>query len=78
MSKNNLYVEPLELNQNLMSKQIPNIGICPYLISNLARFIPSETEDGSPGPFEKNIPSGSLDNTSLKEELGGKTKISHP
>ena len=36
------------------------------------------TEEGSPGPFEKNIPSGLLDRTSFKEELEGKTKISQP
>ena len=57
---------------------MPNIGISPYSIRDFARFIPSETEEGSPGPFEKNIPSGLLDRTSFREDREGKTKTSQP
>ena len=47
-------------------------------MSDFAKSIPSETEEGSPGPFEKKIPSGLLDRTSLREDLEGKTKTSQP
>ena len=47
-------------------------------MSDLAKSIPSVTEEGSPGPFEKNIPSGLLDRTSFKDDREGKTKISQP
>ena len=47
-------------------------------MSDLANSIPSVTEEGSPGPFEKNIPSGFLDKTSFKEDPEGKTIISQP
>jgi hypothetical protein len=40
--------------------------------------MPSVTEEGSPGPFEKNIPSGLLDRTSFRVEDEGKTMISQP
>ena len=40
--------------------------------------LPSVTEEGSPGPLEKNIPSGLLSRTSFNEDREGKTKISHP
>ena len=40
--------------------------------------MPSVTEEGSPGPFEKNIPSGLLERTSFKVDCEGKTKISQP
>ena len=40
--------------------------------------IPSETEEGSPGPLEKNIPSGLLDITSSREDRDGRTKTSQP
>ena len=36
---------------------------------DFAKSIPSETEEGSPGPFEKNIPSGLLERTSFKEAV---------
>ena len=49
-----------------------------YSISDLAKSIPSVTEEGSPGPFEKNIPSGLLDKTSFRVDREGKTKISQP
>ena len=45
---------------------------------DFAKSIPSETEEGSPGPFEKNIPSGLLDRTSSREDREGKTKTSQP
>ena len=41
-------------------------------MSDFAKSIPSETEDGSPGPFEKKIPSGLLDRTSFREDREGK------
>ena len=44
-------------------------------MSDLAKSIPSLTVEGSPGPFEKNIPSGLLDRTSFKVACEGKTKI---
>ena len=47
-------------------------------MSDFAKSIPSETEEGSPGPFEKNIPSGLLDRTSFREDREGKTKTSQP
>jgi len=47
-------------------------------MSDFANSIPSETEEGSPGPFEKNIPSGLLDKTSFREDREGKTKTSQP
>jgi hypothetical protein len=47
-------------------------------MSAFAKFIPSVTEEGSPGPFEKNIPSGLLERTSFREEREGKTKTSQP
>ena len=47
-------------------------------MSDFAKSIPSITEEGSPGPLEKNIPSGLLARTSLKEDWEGKTKISQP
>ena len=40
--------------------------------------MPSETEEGSPGPFEKKTPSGLLDRTSSREDWEGKTKTSQP
>ena len=42
-------------------------------MSDFAKSIPSETEEGSPGPFEKNIPSGLLERTSFREEHEGNT-----
>ena len=45
-------------------------------MSDFAKFIPSETEEGSPGPFEKNMPSGLLERTSFREDREGKTKTS--
>ena len=57
---------------------MPNIGISPCSISDFAKSMPSVTDEGSPGPFEKNIPSGLLDRTSCKEDCEGKTKISQP
>ena len=50
----------------------------PYSISDRAKLIPSTTEEGSPGPLEKNIPFGLSDKTSSMEEFDGKTKTSHP
>jgi len=47
-------------------------------MSDFARSMPSETEEGSPGPFEKKIPSGLLDRTSFREDREGKTKTSQP
>ena len=47
-------------------------------MSDFAKSMPSETEDGSPGPFEKNIPSGLFDRTSFVEEREGRTKTSQP
>ena len=47
-------------------------------MSDFAKSIPSETEEGSPGPFEKNIPSGLLDSTSFIEDREGRTKTSQP
>jgi len=45
---------------------------------DFAKSIPSETDEGSPGPFEKNTPSGFLERTSSKEDCEGKTNISQP
>ena len=54
------------------------MGIPPCSISDLAKSIPSVTEEGSPGPFEKNIPSGLLDKTSLREERQCQSQTSQP
>jgi len=45
---------------------------------DFAKSIPSETDEGSPGPFEKYTPSGLLDRTSFREDREGKTKTSQP
>jgi len=42
---------------------------------DFAKSIPSETDEGSPGPFEKNTPSGLLDRTSFREEREVKPKL---
>ena len=47
-------------------------------MSDFAKFIPSETEEGSPGPLEKNTPWGLFSRTSFKDDREGKTIISHP
>ena len=47
-------------------------------MSDFAKSTPSETDEGLPGPFEKNIPSGLLDSTSFREDREGRTKTSQP
>ena len=40
--------------------------------------MPCVTEEGSPGPFEKNMPSGLIDRTSFNEDREDKIKTSQP
>ena len=52
-------------------KQIPNIGFFPSICFTVS--IPYLTAAGSPGPFDKNTPSGSNDKISFAVAIAGKT-----